>query len=194
MTQDPRPNVRANPNGDLPEIDPTAYIDPSAQLIGAVRIGPRVFVGPNAVIRADELSPDGDVKPIIIEAECNIQDGVIIHALAGTHVTVGPRTSLSHGAIVHGPCSLGGGCFVGFGAVVFKARIGSGVFISARAVIEGPDVPADAFVPSSAFSSQDQIDQLRRTDPHRREFMEKVVQMNLKLAENYLNHTQDFAT
>ena len=189
MTQDPRPNVRANPNGDLPEIDPTAYIDPSAQLIGAVRIGPRVYVGPNAIIRADELSPDGDVKPIIIEAECNIQDGVIIHALADASVTVGKRTSISHGAILHGPCSLGEGCFVGFGAVVFRADVGPGVFLAARAVVEGVDLSADTAVPTSVISSQDQAAQLGSVEPNHREFMQKIIQANLKLAEGYLNQT-----
>ena len=189
MTADPRPNLRANPNGDIAQVDSTAYVDPSAQLIGAIRIGPRVFVGPNAVLRADELSADGDVKPILIEADCNVQDGVIIHALAGTSVTVGAKTSLAHGAIIHGPCSLGDRCFVGFGAVVFKARLGSGVFIAARAVVEGVDLPADAVVGSTTITSQDQADQLGTTSPQQREFMADVVQANLKLTEGYLKRT-----
>lgn len=189
MTQDPHPNIRANPNGDVPEIDPTAYVDPSAQLIGAVQIGPRVFVGPGAILRADELSSDGDVKPITIEAGCNVQDGVIIHALAGTGVTVGKETSLAHGAVLHGPCSLGEGCFVGFGAVVFKADVASGVFVAARAVIEGVDLPAGTAVPSLVLTSQDQVRQLSETSPQQREFMQDVVQANLKLTEGYLKQS-----
>jgi len=178
--------LRPNPRGDRPEVDPTAYVDPSAQVIGRVWIGPRVFVGPNAVIRADEVDKDGEVSPIVVEAECNLQDGVIVHALAGTEVTIGQRTSLSHGAIVHGPCSLGERCFVGFGAVVFKANVGSGVFIPTRAVVEDVDVPENRFVPSLPFISQDRIGRLRKTNTREREFMEEVVEMNLKLVEGYL--------
>ena len=178
--------VRPNPRGDRPEVDPTAYVDPSAQVIGRVRIGPRVFVGPNVVIRADEVDEDGEVSPIVVEAECNLQDGVIVHALAGTKVTIGQRTSLSHGTIVHGPCSLGERCFVGFGAVVFKADVSSGVFIAARAVVEEVDVPVNTFVPPLTFISHDQIGQLRKTNPHERGFMEKIVEANLKLVEGYL--------
>ena len=178
--------VRPNPRGDRPEVDPAAYVDPSAQVIGRVQIGPRVFVGPNAVIRADEVDKDGEVSPIVVEAECNVQDGAIIHALAGTKVTIGERTSLAHGAIVHGPCSLGERCFVGFGAVVFKANVSSGVFIGARAVVEEVDVSADTFVPPFTFISHDQIGQLRKTNPHERGFMEQIVEANLKLVEGYL--------
>ncbi len=178
--------LRPNPRGDLPEVDPTAYIDATAQVIGRVRIGSRVFIGPGAVIRADEADKNGEVKPIVLEAECNVQDGVIIHALAGTEVMVGPRTSLAHGAIVHGPCSLGERCFVGFGAVVFRATMGSGVFISARAVVQEADVPDNLFVPSSMAVSQDVVGRLRTTTPHECGFMESIVEANIRLAEGYL--------
>ena len=86
MAHDPQTCIRPNPGGDWPEVHATAYIDPTAQVIGRVRIDARVFVGPNAVIRADELCTDGEVHAIVVEAECNVQDGVIVHALAGTQV------------------------------------------------------------------------------------------------------------
>ena len=178
--------LRPNPAGDWPEVHPAAYIDPTAQVIGRVRIGPRVFVGPNAIIRADESDTNGEVQAIVVEAECNIQDGVIIHALAGTEVTIGRRTSVAHGAIVHGPCTIGERCFVGFGAVVFKANLACGVFIPTRAVVEDVDIPADRFVPSLPFISPDRIGRLRKTNTREREFMEEVVEMNLKLTQGYL--------
>jgi len=190
MTRNPQTCIRPNPKGDLPEVHRTAYIDPTAQVIGRVRIGPRVFIGPNAVIRADEFDTDGEVQAIVVEAECNVQDGVVIHALAGTQVTIGKRTSLAHGAIVHGPCSIGEGCFVGFGAVVFKANVNHGVFIASRAVAEEVDLPANTFVPSFTLISQDRVIQLRETNSCQREFMEDVVETNLKLAEGYLGCAQ----
>ncbi len=71
--------------------------------------------------------------------------------------------------------------------MVFRATIGQGVFIAARAVVNGVDVPANTSVPSATLSSQDQIDQLGQTDPAQHEFMETVVQTNIKLAEGYLD-------
>jgi hypothetical protein len=108
-----------NHAGDKPKVEASATIHPSAVVIGNVHIGEKVFVGPNAVIRADEPCPEGKVEAIVIEAEVNIQDGVIIHALGGSPVRIGKGSSLAHGAVVHGPCKVGENCFIGF--KTFKA-------------------------------------------------------------------------
>ena len=178
-------SVRPNPSGDWPEVHPTAYIDPTAQLIGRVQVGPGVFVGPNAVIRADAPDSGGVVEPVVIEAQCNVQDGVIIHALAGAEVTIGQRTSVAHGAIVHGPCRIGRQCFVGFGAVVFRADVGDGVFIGPRAVVEDVDVPPGMAVPTAALICRDTPAQLQQTTPSQRNFMNDIVEANLELAAGY---------
>jgi carbonic anhydrase/acetyltransferase-like protein (isoleucine patch superfamily) len=183
-------NIRRNPAGDQPCIHPTAYIDPSAMVIGNVRIGPRVFVGPYAVIRADEPGPSGDVAPIDIAAECNIQDGVFVHALGGSRVLVGPRTSLSHGCIVHGPCRVGAECFIGFRAVAFDAVLDEGVFVGAGGVLQGVDVQAGAFVaPGRTVLSADDAAALPKADPTHREFVAKVVAANLRLLDGYVGRS-----
>lgn len=182
----PGRTVRPNPRGDWPEIDPSAYVDPTAQVIGLVQIGPRVFIGPNAIVRADEMDKEGEVEPIIVEAECNIQDGVIIHALAGTLVRIGTRTSLTHGSIVHGPCVLGPRCFVGFGATLYDVRAEEGVFVGTAAVVQGVSLAAETFVPpGSSVLCQEEAAELGMVGPSEREFMEKVIEANLRLTEGY---------
>ena len=183
-------SIRPNPSGDRPVIHPSAYVDPTAQVIGRVKIGPHVLVGPNAILRADEAGDDGQVCPITVEGRCNVQDGVIIHALAGTEVMIGQRTSLAHGAVVHGPCEIGEGSFIGFGAVVFKARLGRGVFVASRAVVENVNVPPDTFIPPSTVISDDGVSRLRTTEPKERSFMADVVRANRRLADGYLGLTQ----
>ena len=188
MSENIKMSIRPNPNGDQPQVDPTAYIDPSAQIIGNVHIGPEVFVGPNAVIRADETNDKGRVPPIEIQAQCNVQDGVIIHALGGTRVTVAERTSLAHGCIIHGPCALGKDCFVGFGAVVYKASLQDGVFVGAGAVVQGVELIVNSSVPAAVavLSGEDVTRLVGAISPADREFMEKVVNANLALAKGYL--------
>ena len=127
---------------------------------------------------------DGKARYVVDQAYC--PQGCA-QRMAGTQVMIGRRTSLAHGAIVHGPCSLGERCFVGFGAVVFKATVGPNVFVAARAVVQEADVPADVFVPPSAAISQDTVGRLRTTTPHECRFMEEVVEANFKLAEGYLS-------
>jgi len=187
MAKNLKASIRPNPNGDRPNIDPTAYIDPTAQVIGNVHIGAQVYVGPNAVIRADESDDNGQAQPVEIEAECNIQDGVIVHALGGTRVTVGSRTSLAHGCIIHGPCSLGQGCFVGFRAVVYNASLENGAFVDTGAVVQGVDLAKNAFVPAAVavLSGEDVKRLVSTTTSADRKFMEKVANTNLLLAKGY---------
>ena len=58
--------IRKNPTGDLPVIAESAYIDHTAIICGKVVIGENVFVGPYAVIRADEVDDSGSMQPITI--------------------------------------------------------------------------------------------------------------------------------
>ena len=188
--------IRPNPNGDLPKVHPTAYIDPSAQIIGNVHIGPRVYVGPNGVIRADESDPDGNVHPIEIAAECNIQDGVIIHALAGTTVKIGPQTSLAHASIIHGPCTIGKNCFIGFKAVVYNAEIKDQAFVSTAAVVQGVDLPQNTLVPPTASitSPQDIKNLTKKNTQANQNFAKKVIKANLILTKGYNLTNQDQIT
>lgn len=140
--------LEANAAGDFPKVAQGAFVHETATLIGPVEIAQGVFVGPQAVLRADEPGADGKVQPIVVEENANIQDGVIVHALGGTGVRIGARSSVAHGAIVHGPCRIGKDCFIGFGSVVFKAELGDGVIVMHSALIEGVTIPSGRFVPS----------------------------------------------
>ena len=196
MTSNSENSVRRNPQGDWPQVDPSAYIDPAARLIGNVRIGPRVYVGPNAIIRADETDGSSPVAPIEIGPECNVQDGVIIHALGGTRVTVGRRSSLAHGCIVHGPCVLGEGCFVGFGAKVFDATVADAVFVGTGAIVQAVELAPKSFVPAGAsvLCREHVIELVSTTSAEDRAFMEKVIAANVALAQGYIRLDRDGET
>lgn len=188
MVDDNNASLRANPNGDVPQVDDSAYIDPSARVIGNVRIGANVYVGPYAVIRADEVDADGKVKPVTIAAESNVQDGVIVHALGGTEVKLGRRCSLAHGCVVHGPCVLGDGCFVGFRAAVYDSVLGDGVFVGTSAVVQGVELGAGSLVrPAMAIlSGEDVTKSVETTGQKEKQFMQKIIMANLALAKGYL--------
>lgn len=157
-----------------------------------MHIGPRVYIGPNAVVRADETDTSLKVAPIQIGPECNIQDGVIIHALAGTRVTVGCRSSLGHGCIIHGPCTIGEGCFIGFRAVIYNAVLEDGVFVGTSAIIQGIKLVSKALVPPGVriLSRENVVALVSTTGPTECEFMERVVAANVALAEGY-NHLDE---
>jgi carbonic anhydrase/acetyltransferase-like protein (isoleucine patch superfamily) len=172
----------------MPQIDPLAYVDPTARVIGNVHIAAGCYVGPFAVIRADEVGVDGNVKPVRIGADSNVQDGVSIHALGGTEVCVGQRCSIAHGAIVHGPCSIADGCFVGFRAVVFDSVLAEGVFVAASAVVQGVELLEGDYVgvARSVLSSADVTLHVQKISDQERAFMEKVLAANRKLVTGYI--------
>lgn len=176
--------IQKNHAGDTPRIDVTAYIHPTAVVIGNVQIGARVFVGPHAVIRADEPCEQGEVEPIVVEPEVNIQDGVIIHALGGSPVRIARGASLAHGAVVHGPCEVGESCFIGFKSVVFKASLARGVIVEHQSLVENVSIPEGMHVPSmTAGLSQADVLGLGPVSSDLAIFADKVRHTNRFLAE-----------
>lgn len=172
-----------NPAGQCPEINETAWISDKATIIGNVHIGNEVFVGPNAVIRADE--PDASIR---IEDNCNVQDNVTIHGVSGSEVVIGKESSLAHGCIVHGPCKIGKGCFIGFGAVVFDCTLGDDVVVLHNATVHGVTIESGRSVPiGSIIVTGNDAANLPDLDSDLAEFKQNVVEANLELVEGYRN-------
>lgn len=122
--------------GVSPQAAESAYIDPSAQVIGDVVIGERSSVWPNTTIR-------GDVNYIRVGEETNIQDNAVLHVETATWpLTLGDRVSVGHSATLHG-CVIEDDCLIGVGAVVLNgARVGRGSVVAAGALVpEGMQVP-----------------------------------------------------
>ena len=184
--------VRPNPTGDWPEIDPTAFVDPSAQIIGNVQIGPNVFVGPQAVIRADEADTEGKVHPVVIEAESNIQDGVIIHSRGGTSVRIGPRASIAHGVIIHGPCVIGEGCFLALRSVLYRATLEEAVWVGIGSIIMRANIPSHTMVPAgSVIRFETDARHFRVTSLKEQEYQENVFSTSQTLRQGYLDLYRD---
>ena len=139
--------IRKSPRGDLTVVHDSAFVDPTAIVCGRVVVHENVFIGPYAVIRADEVDTNGHMEAIVIGAHSNIQDGVVIHSTSGAAVTIGERTSIAHRAIVHGPCSVGDGAFIGFNSVLFNCAVGEGCVVGHNAVVDGRDLHGWALRP-----------------------------------------------
>jgi carbonic anhydrase len=180
-------NIRPNLAGDYPQIDPTALIDPSAQIIGKVKIDRDVFVGPLTVIRADQRGPDGKVAPIQIDREVNIQDGVIIHSDPGASVIIGAKTSVAHGAVIHGPCTIGQECFIAVRACLYKITLEDHVWIGIGAIAKLVTLHSFTRVPAGAvIRERPEVLALRLVTDKEREYMEEVWAANSRLRMDYL--------
>jgi carbonic anhydrase/acetyltransferase-like protein (isoleucine patch superfamily) len=185
--------IRKNPNGDLPVIDESAYVDATSILCGKVIVGANVFIGPYAVIRADETQPDGWIEPIIIGANSNIQDGVVIHSKSGAKVQIGEYTSIAHRSIIHGPCEIGDRVFVGFNSVLFNCTVGEGSVIRHNSVVEGCQVPPLFHIPSTTtIHSDSDLSAIEQISPDSSSFSEDVAQANITLVLGYKKLQNEF--
>jgi carbonic anhydrase/acetyltransferase-like protein (isoleucine patch superfamily) len=185
--------IRKNPRGDLPQIHPDAFVDPTAILCGMVIVEENVFIGPYAVIRADEMDADGHIEPIIIGAHSNIQDGVVIHSKSGARVTIGQRTSIAHRAIVHGPCRVGDGVFIGFNSVLFNCNVEDGCVVRHNSVVDGCHLPAGFYVPSTErIGPSTDLTTLPKVTADASEFSEDVARTNNELVHGYKSIRNEF--
>jgi carbonic anhydrase/acetyltransferase-like protein (isoleucine patch superfamily) len=180
-------NIRPNLAGDYPIIHPSTLIDPSAQIIGNVLIDEDVFVGPLTVIRADQRGPDGKVAPVKIEKEVNIQDGVIIHGNPGASVTIGSKTSVAHGVVIHGPCIIGQACFLAIRSLLYSATLENNVWLGMGALVMRATLPSFTMVPEgSVIRERANTLGLRLVTDQEKDYMEGVLAANSRLRLDYL--------
>lgn len=123
-----------------PRIDPTAFVAPSADVVGDVTLGREVSVWYGCVLR-------GDIAPIRVGERTNIQDLTVVHVDIDSPTVIGSRVGVGHRAIIHG-CTIEDDCLIGMGAIVLSgARIGEGSLVAAGAVVtEGTEVPPGSLV------------------------------------------------
>jgi phenylacetic acid degradation protein len=115
-------------DGLVPVVDPTAFVHPTAVLIGDVIIGPGCYVGPSACLR-------GDFGRLILEEGANIQDTCVMHGFPNTDTVIEQDGHVGHGAVLHG-CRVGRNAMVGMNAVVMdNAIIGENSIVAAMAFV-----------------------------------------------------------
>jgi len=126
-----------------PRIDPSAWIDPAAVVIGDVEIGAGSSVWPMSVIR-------GDIQAIRIGRDTNIQDGSVLHVThdssyspGGQPLIVGDGVTVGHRVILHA-CTVGDHCLVGMGSIVLdgavlepRVMLGAASLVSSGKRVEG---------------------------------------------------------
>ena len=116
-------------DGVTPVVDPTAYVHPSAVLIGDVIIGRDCYIGPAASLR-------GDFGRLEVRAGANVQDTCVLHAFPGHDTIIEEGGHIGHGAVLHG-CTIKRGALVGMNAVVNdNAVIGEYAIVAAMAFVK----------------------------------------------------------
>ena len=123
-------------DGITPVVHPSAYVHPSAVLIGDVIVRARAYIGPCASLR-------GDFGRIVVEEGANIQDTCMLHGFPGKAPGVGAASTIGHGAVLHGGVERRG-ALVGMNCVVNdNAEVGEDAVVAALAFVKAEDsIPA----------------------------------------------------
>jgi phenylacetic acid degradation protein len=114
--------------GVIPVVHPSAYVHPTAVLIGDVHVGPNCYVGPLASLR-------GDFGRIVLQAGANVQDNCVMHGFPQQDTVVEENGHIGHGAVLHS-CVVRRDALVGMNAVVMdEAEVGEQAVVAACAFV-----------------------------------------------------------
>lgn len=145
MKTDPKPPLLKSVRGFSPKIDATCFVAENAVVIGDVDVAAKSSIWFNVVIR-------GDVAPIRIGSEANIQDGSVIHGTFDKEgrnfgVTIEDRVTIGHMVMLHG-CHIGKGSLIGMGSIVMDdVVIGEHCLVGAGSLVtEGSKFPAGSLI------------------------------------------------
>lgn len=123
-------------DGIRPVVDPSAYVHPTAVLIGDVIVAENCYVGPCAVLR-------GDFGPIRLDKSSNLQDTCVMHGFPGVYTRVMELGHIGHGAILHG-CIVGKNSLVGMNSVIMDESIlGEDCIVGAMSFVRAHSVYKD---------------------------------------------------
>ncbi|MCV2366865.1 phenylacetic acid degradation protein PaaY [Roseateles oligotrophus] len=115
-------------DGVIPVVHPSAYVHPTAVLIGDVIVGPGCYIGPLASLR-------GDFGRIVLHAGANVQDSCVMHGFPASETVVEANGHIGHGAVLHG-CVVRHDALVGMNAVVMdEAEVGAYSIVAACAFV-----------------------------------------------------------
>ena len=162
--------------GIFPQVDPSAYVDQSAQVIGDVTVAEASSLWMNVVVR-------GDVHRVRIGRRTNLQDGTIVHVMRGTHpTTIGDEVTVGHAAVLHG-CTIEDRCLIGMGAILLN-----GVTIGAESIVAAGSLLVEGFtVPPRSMV-------MGRPATVRRPLTDAEVASIRDYAERYVGYRLDYMT
>lgn len=167
-------------NGHSPIIHETCFVAPNAIITGEVEAKSNTSFWYNVVVR-------GDVGPIVIGENVNIQDGSMLHATLGkSKLTIGNNVSIGHQAIVHG-CEVHDDVLIGMGAIVLdNAVVQSNSIIAAGAVILENTIVESGFLYAGVPAKK-----IRAIEPEKIElYIKGTCDHYIDQAKNYLNYYQ----
>ncbi|EOR07524.1 DapH/DapD/GlmU-related protein [Acinetobacter genomosp. 15BJ] len=162
-------------DGVIPVVHPSAFVHPTAVLIGDVIIEAGVYIGPFASLRAD-------FGRVHIQANANVQDSCTIHGFPQSITLIEEMGHIGHAAILHG-CRIGKNVLIGMNSVILDyAEIGENTIIGANSLVKTKDV-----IPANVLAIGSPAKVVRDLTEQERTWKIKGTQEYIQLAQRCLN-------
>ena len=167
-------------DGKYPTIGENACIAPTATIIGDVTIGANTNIWFNVVIR-------GDISPIVIGENVNIQDNCVIHTMQGKPLTIGENVQIGHGTMIHSD-SIGSNTLIGMGSnLLGHTQIGENCIIGAGTIItQHKKIPPNCLV----YGNPAKLVRSIRDDEM--QAMAGSLERHIELAKKYRDQFEDY--
>jgi carbonic anhydrase/acetyltransferase-like protein (isoleucine patch superfamily) len=155
------------------------YLADTARVLGEVTLAPGVNIWYGVSVR-------GDVAPIVIGANTNVQDNTVIHCDKGFPNIIGANVTIGHGAILHGQ-AVGDGTLIGMGARLLRqSKIGKGCVIAAGAL-----VPPGMVVPDGMVAMGAPAKVVRPTNDEEKAYLARIPPRYIENARLHAEHPED---
>lgn len=157
----------------VPKIEPGVFLAKGADVAGDVTIRSGVNIWFGAVLR-------GDMAPIFVDCDTNIQDGAIVHVNTGVPTWIGKRVTVGHGAIIHG-ATVHDDALIGMGAILLdRSMVEAGAMVAA-----GTIVPPGKIVPRGMLAMGSPMKIVRAVTEAEALHNKNNVNVYLELAKGY---------
>lgn len=161
--------------GKAPKVAQSAFIAPTAVLIGDVEVGPESSIWFGTVIRADN-------GPIRIGARTSVQDNAVVHVSEGGRTVLGDDVTVGHAAVME-DCTIGDRALIGSNAVILNgATVGAGSLVAAGSV-----VGERAQIPDGVLAAGAPATVKKTLDGAAAQWVAASAEEYVKLSRSYLN-------
>lgn len=114
--------------GKKPDVEKAAFVAESAEVSGEVYLEENVSLWYNVSIR-------GDLQPVYIGKNTNVQDNCVVHVANEIPAKIGAGVTVGHSVIIHA-CTIGDNSLIGMGAIVLDgSEIGEESIVGAGALV-----------------------------------------------------------
>lgn len=177
--------IREDIFGVTPQVSHAAYIDNSAILIGNIIISDNVYIGPNVVIRADEVDENYKTGKVIIKSGASIQDCVNINTIGSSKIEIGENVVVFNGVIIKGNCYIGHSSTLMMKSIIFNSKIDNGCYVGISSIVENASINQYMMIDHGMVINGTKTNSLKTVPKEVKDMTQKLIKNSINMVTGY---------